>query len=845
MDIDFEQAIQQLEKIFNKPSVDNHRKIVFWYDAPKNFEDDIKTASIENARILTFDNNPFTIKETIEVEDPDSNYLVYFPCAKPREEDNWLADMTFYVTEYYADIVALTMRRLGIASEDLRFVIEKHIHFFDSKDRVEGLLRKIKLSDETSPSELTLGMMSTLLRNPDYNQIDYVLREALFDCYCDNGVKFASFSKFGLNSDFWNMVSERFSYSGSEDLKTLGESFLLTAIQHRVVFSLDSPLIKPLLIRTNPENVEIFVSQVLMADSRYPSLDEAVWKKTRLAEIVSTKGIDSIGDCDVFHEFDEMIISSIESALAGGSYDYDFYSKVITGKRLNTKWYSKYKSRYDFILSLIDFYQHLKVQIENGLSSEEYLDRYSKEWWKIDNGYRHVVDNYRQIEEPTEDEEKLMNNADSMYERDFLSKIGPAFSLSLKNKEPEYHFSSANLSKDFFRNSLDLQAKKQFVIISDALRYEVGEELLTALNQNEAFRGRASISYQIAPLPSITMFGMASLLPNRAVSYKDKKVLVDGKPTVTTTDRNAVLQSRDSHYAAVQYDEISSMTRAELRKYMSDKTLLYIYHDVIDNAGEHDEANVFEACSRAIEQIVALIKKLYNTLQISNYVVTADHGFVYRNRKIEESDKYPSTAFLKMRDTSQRYAVVDDDTEIDYTNRFGMSYLGDCDSKVIVPFGYDLFRKQGGGVQYVHGGASLQEIVVPVITLKDMRGRSSENLVSPVKVRLKSAIRKIMNKSFSLQFEQCEKVQDKKTPISVAVYFVDENNNPISEKKTFLANKTTDDPADRVFDMRFVLENREYDRNKAYFLKMENAETGEALEQPIRFSIDIVKFKMF
>ena len=79
----------------------------------------------------------------------------------------------------------------------------------------------------------------------------------------------------------------------------------------------------------------------------------------------------------------------------------------------------------------------------------------------------------------------------------------------------------------------------------------------------------------------------------------------------------------------------------------------------------------------------------------------------------------------------------------------------------------------------------------------------------------------------------------------MAVYFVDENNNPISEKKTFLANKTTDDPADRVFDMRFVLENREYDRNKAYFLKMENAETGEALEQPIRFSIDIVKFKMF
>lgn len=841
MDIDFEQAKLQLEKIFASQS--DHRKIVFWYDAQKNFEENVKQCSFDDAKILIYDNNPFTIKETIEVEDTESNFLVYFPCAKPRDEENWLADMTFYVTEYYADTIALTMRRLGISNENLRRVIERHIHFFDSKDRVEALGKKIDLSDETSPEQLVLAMMSTILKT-DYAQIDYILSEAIFDFYCDNGEKYSAFSKYGLNKDFWDMVSERFSYSGKEDLETLGESFLLTAARHRVSFSMESPIIKPLLINSDTENVEIFVSQILMNDSRYRELDEAVWNKMRLAEIVSTKGIDSIGDCDTFHEFDEVILASIESALAGGSYDYDSYSKIITAKRLASHWFGEYKNRYDFILYLIEFYRNVKPGIQAGAPAEEYIEKYTREWWHVDNNYRHVIATYRKIEEPNEDEEKLVTNADSLYQNDFLSKIGPEFSLSLKKKEPDYHFASVPLSKNFFR-SLDLTAKKQFVIISDALRYEVAEDLLTALNQNETFRGRASLGYQMAPLPSITMFGMAALLPNQKLSYQDKKVFVDGRPTMTTVNRNAILSSRNSGYAAIKYEDIVAMNKARLRQYMADKSLVYIYHDVIDNAGEHDEPNVFEACEKAIEQIVGLVKKLYNSLQISNYTITADHGFVYRSHKIDESDKYPSTAFMQLKDASQRYAIVNDDTELDYTNQFSMSYLGDCESKVMVPYGYDLFRKQGGGIQYVHGGASLQEIIVPIITLKEMRGRSAENLVAPVKVRLKSSIRKIMNKSFSLQFEQCEKVEDKKVPLNVAVYFVDEDNTPISDKKVFIANKTTDDPADRLFDMRFVLENREYDRNKSYFLKMENADTGDALEQPIRFVIDIVKFKMF
>jgi hypothetical protein len=278
---------------------------------------------------------------------------------------------------------------------------------------------------------------------------------------------------------------------------------------------------------------------------------------------------------------------------------------------------------------------------------------------------------------------------------------------------------------------------------------------------------------------------------------------------------------------------------------MRDKSVVYIYHDTIDNAGEHDENNVFAACDKAIEQIVSLIKKLYNVLQISNYIVTSDHGFIYRNKKIDESSKYKSISFMGIDDYSQRYAIVHDDTELSFTNRFSMGYLGDCDSKVIVPYGYDLFKKAGGGIQYIHGGASLQEIITPIVTLSEMRSSASVNIVEPVKVRLKSVIRKIMNKSFPLQFEQCEKVEDKKKEANVKVYFIDEDRNVISDEKIFIANKTTDNLNDRTIEMRFLLKNQNYDRDKRYYLVMEDAETGNELCQEIPFVIDIVKFKMF
>ena len=840
--IDYEQAKEQLTKIFNENI--GHRHIVFWYDAPKNFYEDVKRDSFDNVKILIYENNPFTIKTILEIDDKESNYLVYVPYDKPKDAENWLIDTTLYSEEYYADIVALTMKKLNLTSNTLRSVVERHVTFFNAQSRIDALNKIVDVNDGLSVSEFELAMMSSLVKNT-YNRIDYILKEIIFD-NLEDGEKYKLLNKYGFRDLFWNLISEKYSYSGLENIKELRQSFLLTALSKKVDIKITTPILKNKIIQSNTEECEIFVDQILMADKRYIDLDKTVWDELKIGELISTKGIEALKSCDTFREFDEFITKSIITALANGSYDYDSYLRLINDKRVASRWYPDFEKTYNFILELIRFYKSLNIEIEENQDAEKYIHDYCKDFWKVDNAYRHVISTYRELEEQDDNETKLINDVDNRYESNFLNRLGQAFSKSLKAKEPDFSFGSVKLSKDFFRSNVDRgNKKKQFVIISDALRYEVGEDLVKAINLKDNFKGKATLDYQISTLPSITMFGMASLLPNRALSYENKQVLVDGKSTKSTIERNAILASRSDGYAAITYDDIYKKTRDELRNYMKDKSLVYIYHDTIDNAGEHDETNVFLSCDKAIEEIVALIGKLYNTLQISNYIVTSDHGFVYRNKKIDESSKYSNISSMGFDDFSQRYIVVKGQEEVNFTNKFEMNYLGNCNSSVIVPYGYDMFKKSGGGIQYIHGGASLQELITPIITLSEMRSYVKGEIAEPVKVRLKSVNRRIMNKSFTLTFEQCEKVGDKKTEAHVKVFFMDEDQHVISDEKVFIANKTTDNINERSIDMRFLLKNLDYDRNKRYYLVMKNADTDELLETEIPFVIDIVKFKMF
>ena len=196
-------------------------------------------------------------------------------------------------------------------------------------------------------------------------------------------------------------------------------------------------------------------------------------------------------------------------------------------------------------------------------------------------------------------------------------------------------------------------------------------------------------------------------------------------------------------------------------------------------------------------------------------------------------------------ESARRYVLTDDPSlNVPYAVDFVLADVSDGQYKVITPYSYDIF-KTPGGLQYVHGGSSLQEIIVPIVHISELRAANSKETVAPVGVRLKSVMRKITNRSFNLEFEQVEKVEDKKQPITCVTYMEDEAGNRVSGEYKFVAASESDDPEQRVSKIRFNLMNIDFDRSKRYFLILRDAENTDEYIAREQFTIDILPFKMF
>lgn len=190
---------------------------------------------------------------------------------------------------------------------------------------------------------------------------------------------------------------------------------------------------------------------------------------------------------------------------------------------------------------------------------------------------------------------------------------------------------------------------------------------------------------------------------------------------------------------------------------------------------------------------------------------------------------------------SRRFAVLDKQENVDGTLTYGLDYLsGQEETKVVmVPKGINRFAVQGPGTNYVHGGAMLQEIVVPVITVKKERRSTLENTVSSVDVKLTTPMRKITNAVTYLEFFQTEKIGEKKIPRELAIYFTDEVGIRISNENRVIADSTSTQAVTRTFKEKFVFQSVHDDSNRTYYLIMEDTATGTEYDKYL-FMMDIV-----
>ena len=268
--------------------------------------------------------------------------------------------------------------------------------------------------------------------------------------------------------------------------------------------------------------------------------------------------------------------------------------------------------------------------------------------------------------------------------------------------------------------------ERTVVIISDALRYEVGQDLLRRMQDDP--KCTVKLDVQLSVLPSYTRLGMAALLPHFTLTMTDDfRVLADDVLCDDLAGREKVMKMHTPNGGCVQFDDIKNLKKNDLRSVFTGKQVVYVYHNQIDARGDkpNTEDEVFVACAEAIREIMDLIRKISVNANTYHFIVTADHGFIYKRDKLTESDKIGGVsgknAFINRRFIVAQEAVVDDGIDSMPMSRI----LENDDTKMVsYPISNNVF-KASGGQNYVHGGSSPQEMLVPVLDTDRRRLRWS------------------------------------------------------------------------------------------------------------------------
>ncbi|MGQ9027459.1 BREX-1 system phosphatase PglZ type A [Bacillus licheniformis] len=835
-----------LSDIFNEPLKDGEqRKIVFWVDKDNEFTEDIEQLTVDKVKFHTLtERNQFHTKYLLEEEDPASSYLIYTN-LELGVEDNWLADTVFYSKTFYADRISLILSELNI-DPSLRAVIKKYERFFNNKER----FRKFSALNIETYSEqiIELSIMSVLcnVRTPDFEE---VLKAVLMDTLDDNENKYLSLlEKFFDIEVFWNYISNHYGYEREKkSLKTLFIHLAVTAFSQSVGEENLNGL-SDFISNRNKTNAVVFIDHWMHHKTDYMVFDEyaeMAEQEIQLSNIITKLPIEAFKLADTFPYLDRAIIIYIANGLVTQLEDYEEYTKLIKLRRAK-HYYDKFASIYEalyYTVKIHEFYKEHRQGIPQGRAIDLY-QAYVNDYHLMDSYYRKFYVAYD--EESNHDLlKKLKMLVENLYTNWYMGELSSHWSQAVESEmTQEWSLPGIKNQQDFYSSFIDSKVRngeRVFVIVSDALRYEIGVELADRLNTETM--GVCDVETLLGVVPSITKLGMPSLLPHKEIDIDaNARVFVDGKDSSGLENRKKIIESKVAESIAVHFQDVLAMNKAGRRETFKGKKLIYIYHDTIDAMGDKASTEVytFNAVETSLNQLYDLVKIIRDDLSGTNVYITADHGFLYQRDELEESDKIgqDSTDSIEVK---RRYILSKEQREVPGQLAINLSSVIKNEQQLTAYLPKATLRNkmQGSGINFVHGGASLQEIVVPLLTFKNKRtGQKGAKAIKKVDIKLTNTTRKITNSIFNLEFFQTEKVEDKTTPRTVVIYMADEDGSVISNEETIIGDRPFDNPADRTFKLRFVLKSISYDRNKIYYLTIRDTETSVVVEK-IPFNINL------
>ena len=835
--------LQEIENKLNTLLTGTERKIVFWYDDDASYEKEIDQLHLASGNKLwkLTEGNWFQTKLLLEVNDTQSNYVVYAPFPKPDDRENLLADTFYYSEHFYSDKIMQLCGELGIPAE-CQDVVKKYQKFWNANQTLK--FQNLQIGEYTSEN-IELGVMCVLAGLKVCN-FEELIRKILLAGIEENAV-LKKFRTYQILDFFWRKCEWQYGYKDSvPSLK----KFLVTMLLTYTDMFADSQIPKEWksFLSKKQNDVIIFVKNMMNHDDTrafYDSIAEDIGRELNLDQRILEIPLENVVNCDSFRQFDENLIQWMLAKIEDRMLD-----EKIAGMTIPEICENRMKSCYHYARAFEEHYRMIfngyKVIREVSLQTfqptiQEAVRDYTEYTFQIDTWYRkfyYYLDRIG-IQDETE---KLRQLVENVYTNKYLADFSYKWNQSLSAEQ--YQTYSGSRQEDFFHDFVSPMMKeggrdgRVIVIISDAFRYECAKELQRKLDLDEKCEVR--MNHMLSVLPSETTLGMASLLPHQEIMVRDGlDVYVDDmKCGNNMSDRRRILQKRLPKGECLDFDAVKHASPQELREMTQDKNVIYIYQNQIDNRGESlkSENEVFNACQEAIEEIQSLIRRLTERISATRFLVTADHGFIYKRDRLGESEKIStdrSTVFY----LNKRFMLSHDEILNDTLVSRMMTYLGKMNEfYVSTPRGAHIIKAPGGGQNYVHGGSSPQEMILPVIKVITSRGKTD---TSKVNVELSYGSNRITNIVVYLEFIQMEAVTDTLKPRKLIAFFEDENKEKISYDVPIIADHTEQDPRFRMMKEKFILKSGNYSRGQDYYLVLADMEKPTEEHHRYKFEIDI------
>tara|TARA_R110001599_G_scaffold150929_4_gene335456 strand:+ start:85543 stop:88077 length:2535 start_codon:yes stop_codon:yes gene_type:complete len=785
----------------------SHLRILFFFDEDEEYREEIEQLDLGNIRIAEYNNNAFRLKWQLADEWKKEKVFLYVPSPQPATQKE-LQDFP---------LLGLLVANKALQLDDVGSFMEEYGLQRHQKSLVSKYMKELKYAgvQEVCKPILSPG-----------NFHETRLQQALVSAF----LKFKKIESWGMitakllllsdpaEAKEWNRVVKKIQgvdlepevcqhlkkvigipikSLSQEHVRTLAQSTFYNTVTQGLELDSSKDPYASLKVKDSAQITHL--NQMLHEVSRstlqpaFQALMESLGN-----DIKGQKLIEVYGQETEFSEYTSDMIWAILVQMA--PLIKESPSRFIKRmERISLQDHIKESIRQcmSYVVQVAKVHRSIKEHDQYILDRpEEYIQEYIKDGYKVDSSYRRAISAYKQldlIEAPALlNIEKIHQELNSVYET-HTDQINREWLKCLAQFQFDYRSIKEPKQYDFYETEIAPVDQKVVVIISDALRYEAAQELLSEMHGDT--RNTAEMRYMLASIPSKTNVGMCQLLPGNK-QFNSGDPTANDKSSSGTDNRNTILGLANEDSRAIQFSELEGLSREKQREIFKAQ-VVYVYHDVIDAMGDKrsSERRTFDAVKDAIDELKKFVKNLHAALNASKVLITADHGFLYNDREIQEKEKES----IPVQDSIQshnRFVLSSEKQDLDLGYSFPLSATTSFEEKVWVniPYSVNRYKKQGVGHQFVHGGGSLQEVIIPLIESSrkrvDITKKVTPMLINADKLKVVSNILKVN----ILQESEVSRLE-KERSIKVGLYV---DNELVSNQETLLLNFTSESPSERM-----------------------------------------------